>query len=219
MNVYFISGLAADRTVFKNLILPAHCTAVYLDWIEPQPEETLAQYAQRLSATIDKTSPFALIGLSFGGMIAIEIANRLQPAVTILISSIPGVHGLPFYYHFAKRLRLHKLVPISALQQLSLLKRLFTTETSEDKRLLKAMIRNSNPKFIRWCLHAILTWDSEKVPQRLVHIHGTRDEVLPMRFVKPTHIIKGGGHLLVLNRAKEVNKILKEVLMENAYPA
>jgi hypothetical protein len=48
------------------------------------------------------------------------------------------------------------------------------------------------------------------VPEKLVHIHGTRDGILPVRFTKPTHTI-AGGHLMVLNRAHEINKILNDV--------
>jgi hypothetical protein len=79
--------------------------------------------------------------------------------------------------------------------------------------MLKALIRKSRPQFVRWALHAILTWRNTEIPKSLVHIHGTKDKILPIRFTKPTHIITGGGHLMVLNRANEINKILSEVLL------
>lgn len=212
--IYFISGLAADRTVFQYLALPVGFTPIYLDWIKPDADETLSDYALRLSEKIDRSKPFVVVGLSFGGMLAVEIAKQFKPFATILISSIPTSAQLPGYFKIAGRLRLHKFVPISLIQNAALLKRLFTTETPDDKKWLKAMIRKSDPQFIRWALHAILSWKNAEVPQPLIHIHGTRDEVLPLRFTKPTHIIKKGGHLMVLNHSTELNEILNATLQD-----
>ena len=161
---------------------------------------------------INTDEAFCIIGLSMGGMLAIEIANQLHPAQTILISSIPSSLHLPLYYRYLGRLHLHKIIPIGLVQKAAILKRLFTTESEEDKRMLKAMIRRSNAPFIRWAMGAILNWQCVVVPEKLFHIHGTHDEILPKRFTKPTHVIAKGGHLMVMNRASDVNKILAEIL-------
>lgn len=92
------------------------------------------------------------------------------------------------------------------------MKRLFTSETREDKRVLYNVIKDSDPGFVRWAMNAVLTWNSQEPPESYVHIHGTRDEILPIRFTKPTHIIKGAGHMMVMNRATEINKILSDIL-------
>lgn len=217
VTVYFISGLAADRSIFKNIQLPPHCKAVHLDWIQPLPNEPLAAYAQRLAEKIDTTEKFALIGLSLGGMLAVEIATQLQPLVVILLSSIPTVQHLPVYFHLAGRLRLHKAVPVWLIQRASLLKRLFTSETAADKKLLKQMIRKSDARFIKWSMNAVLNWKHTGAAQNLVHIHGTKDEIFPLRYTKPTHLISGGRHLMVLNRAAEINQILAAVLAKEAF--
>lgn len=213
MKAYFISGLGADSRVFRNIHLPSHYQAIYLDWIPPQKNESLPSYASRLSEKINEGEEFILIGLSFGGMLAVEIAKKLNPVQTILISSIPSSQHLPGYFRFASALRLHKIVPVSLLRSAALAKRLFTTETNEDKKMLRQMIRNCDARFIRWAMHAILNWKSEEVPANIVHVHGTKDEILPKRYTKPTHTIAGAGHMLVLNRANEVNKILGEILV------
>ena len=41
MKVYFVSGLAADKRVFKHIILPVGFETVYLDWITPLKNESL----------------------------------------------------------------------------------------------------------------------------------------------------------------------------------
>ena len=216
MKVYFISGLAADRRIFKNIRLHDEFDIVHLDWIPPLQNEDLRHYALRLAERIDTNEEFALVGLSMGGMIAVEIANHLPVHSTIIISSVPLSSHLPFYFRLGARLYIHKFIPIRLLKNAAIAKRLFTTETKEDKTILKQIIRESDPVFIKWALTAILEWDNRKIPENLVHIHGSRDEILLMRFTKPTHVITKAGHLMVVNRSEEINEILKAVLVRGS---
>jgi len=213
MRVYFISGLAADSRVFKHIRLPDGFEPVYLDWIPPLKDESLRAYALRLGEKIDRSEKFILVGLSMGGMIAVEIANHIPPVLTIIIASIPISTHLPSYFRIGARLYLHRLIPINLVKNAAIAKRLFTTETKEDKEMLKAIIRESDPAFIKWALTAILHWENQTVPEKLIHIHGSRDEILLVRYTKPTHTVQKAGHLMVMNRAEEINRILKEVLI------
>ena len=212
MKVYFISGMAADKRVFRHIQLPQGFEAVFVDWITPQKEESLPAYALRLANNIDITQSFALVGLSFGGMLATEIAKQYQPAATILISSVPVSSHLPGYFRMAAKMNLHKIVPISLLKSSAAAKRFFTAERSEDKKLLWQIINESDTGLIRWSMHAILNWQNDTIPQPVWHIHGTRDEVLPIRYTQPTHTIDKGGHMLVMTRPDAVNEILSNVL-------
>ncbi len=211
MKVYFISGLAADRRVFKNIRLPEGYEPVYLDWITPLRNESLQAYALRLGEKINRSEEFILVGLSMGGMIAVEIANHYRVKKTIIISSVPSSTQLPFYFRIAARMYLQHLVSIRLVKIAAIAKRLFTTETKEDKELLKSIIRESDAAFIRWALNAILKWKNKSIPTDLVHIHGTSDEILLIRYTKPTHMINKAGHLLIMNRADDVNQILNTI--------
>ncbi len=208
MKVYFISGLGADRRVFKNIHLPPGYEIVYLDWIPPLRNEPLKEYALRLATAIDHSQPFAVVGLSLGGMMATEIALNSRPAVTIIISSIPLATQLPFYYRFMGMLGLHKIVPITLIKSFAILERLFGAHRITDKRILSQMLQETDHVFIRWAMSAVLKWKNQQYPDPYIHIHGSADKILPMRYTKPTHIIKGGGHALILNRAHKVNEIL-----------
>ena len=185
---------------------------IHLEWISPHKNEALSNYAQRLAEKIDTTESFALVGLSMGGMIAAEIAKQFPPAVTILLSSVPVNTQLPFYFKWAYRLRLHKMVPVGLLKSASAIKRGFAPDSAEDKLVLKQVIKESNPAFIRWAMQAILSWKNDAIPQPCWHIHGTKDEILPLKYTKPTHIIEGGNHLMIMSKAAQLNKILKELL-------
>ena len=212
MKVYFISGLGSDRSMFKYIRLPEGYTEEHLDWISPEKNESLQNYAARLSSSIDLSSPFIIVGLSLGGMLAVEISKQFSPVKTILISSIPCRDHLPVYFKIIGKLSIHKMVPVSVIKRVALMKRKFTSERSADKKLLSDAIRNSDPVFIKWGMNAVLNWTNKLPPQNYIHIHGSRDEVLPIMFTKPTHIIKGGSHLMVFTKARQLNSIIAEVL-------
>ncbi len=212
MKVYFISGLAADCRVFKYVELPQGFQKCFIDWIEPLVNESLQAYSLRLAAAIDTSEPFALVGLSMGGMIATEIAKVYPPKACILLCSVPTHLHMPTYYKWAYMLKLHRLVPIGLLKKASMFKRGFTPDSAADKALLKAVIKDSDPAFIRWAMWAILSWQNETIPASLWHVHGTKDEILPIRYTKPTHIIEGGNHLMIMSKAAELNKFLATAL-------
>ena len=216
MKVYFISGLGADSRVFKHIHLPPGFHPVYLEWIKPLNRESLASYALRLSAGINPAEPFALVGLSLGGMIATEMAKLYVPEQVIIISSVPSVLSLPRYYLIGGRLNLHKIIPVSFFKKASFIKRFFTAETSGDKKLIREMIQHCDTEFIRWGMQAIVTWKNTDIPKRLIHIHGSQDFILPKRFAKATHVISRGGHLMVMTHAAEINAILEKTLKQSA---
>ncbi|MBB5645518.1 alpha/beta fold hydrolase [Pedobacter cryoconitis] len=208
--VYFISGLGADRRAFRKLIFPPDFELIHLEWISPHPNESLADYAARLALSIDTSVPFYLVGLSFGGMLATEIAKELNPVHTFLISSTTSFKGLPWYYRAAGKLRLQKLVPVSLLKKgngIGL--KLLGAKTPEEITLLKQLVTASDPYFMKWALTCILEWRNTERPVNLTHIHGTADNILPFRFTtKPDIIIKGGGHFMVYANATAIIKII-----------
>ncbi|QNK63990.1 alpha/beta hydrolase [Pedobacter sp. PAMC26386] len=208
--VYFISGLGADSRAFRKLVFPPDFELVHLDWIPPKPNESLEDYAARLALKIDITSQFYLIGLSFGGMLAAEIAKKLNPAHTFLISSTPTFKELPWYYRVTGKLKLQKLVPVSLLKKGNGIGLKFLgAKTPDELQLLKQLVTDSDPYFIKWAMTCILTWKNRERPLNLTHIHGTADHILPIRFtLKPDFIIKRGGHFMVYANAREIQEII-----------
>ncbi|GAO45569.1 alpha/beta fold hydrolase [Flavihumibacter petaseus] len=211
MKLYFIPGLGADKRVFRHIHLPEPFEIVHVEWLKPEKNESLKHYAIRMAEQFDRSQKWGVVGLSFGGMLATEIQQAFHPDRTVLISSSAGSSQIPPYFRSLGALKLHRYLPIGIFKQASLAKRIFTTETDEDKRLLRAIIQESDPAFIRWAIGAIIGWKSENTPPDLFHIHGTRDNLLPIRYLHPTHVVAGGGHLMIMNRAMEVNQMLIEI--------
>jgi pimeloyl-ACP methyl ester carboxylesterase len=215
VKAYFISGLGADRRVFYKIQLPSRYQPVYLEWISPLPNENFSDYAKRFSKLIQPDEDFILIGLSFGGILASEIAKITKPKKLIIISSLSCYKELPWYFKLAGKLRLQKMISPSLYKQATIINRFMGTGNKEMKNIVYDYVRKTDSEFIRWSLNAILNWSQlDKLPN-LIHIHGSNDHLLPLRFVNADYIVRNGGHLMVMNKANEVNGILKEILITN----
>lgn len=214
--IYLISGLGADRRAFRKLAFPSEYELVHLDWIPALTNQSLEEYARRLAIKIDPSTPFYLIGLSFGGMLATEIAKMLKPVHTFIISSTPVFKELPWYFKVAGGLSLQKLVPIALLKKgNSIGLKFLGAKTHDERALLKQLVSDSDPAFVKWALTCILTWRNTERPSNLTHIHGTADNILPLRYTRPDFIIEGGEHFMVYANAAEINQIIMDIIDKN----
>lgn len=213
MKIYLISGLGADQRAFRKLRFPDTLEVVHLDWIPARKKESLVEYATRLSERIDTEHPFYLLGLSFGGMLATEIAKKLSPVHTFLISSTPTFKELPWYYRVAGNLNLEKLVPLGLLKKAnSIGLKLLGARSPEERKLLQQLVIDSDPVFMKWALTAILKWRNLERPPNMSHLHGSSDLILPMKYTQPELIIQHAGHFMVYANAKEINAFLSSKL-------
>ncbi|MEO6071258.1 MAG: alpha/beta hydrolase [Chitinophagaceae bacterium] len=214
MTIYFISGLGADKRMFKNLSLPPQYSLVYIDWIEPLHEhEPLQSYCQRLAEGIDSSKDFVLVGLSLGGLAAIEIARFLKPKDIILISSIATKYELPWTFRVGRFFKLDQIIPLHLLKTPSaLLTWLFGAKTGEEKSLLKSVLVETTDTFLKWSVGQILYWNNKIRPEKLYHIHGTADKLLLCWQTKADIKIRGGEHLMVLSKAGEISSLMEERL-------
>ncbi|RLJ74705.1 alpha/beta hydrolase [Pedobacter alluvionis] len=215
MNTYFISGLGADKRIFSKLKLNKEINIIHIDWITPNKNESLASYAERLSSAIDLSQPFALVGVSFGGMIAVEIAKLLKPATVLIISSTMLSMHLPALYRFLGKLGLLKLIPAKFLKSSNKLTQnyYFGTRSGSEKALLSKIIKDTDPYFLKWAIGSILNWENKIKPERIFHIHGTNDKILYSRKATPDFVIENGTHFMVYQNAKEISGIIDKLLL------
>ena len=213
-HIYILSGLGVDRRVFNKMNFKG-LNLTYLDWIAPLPTESISCYALRLSAKITTERPI-LIGLSFGGMIAMEIAKIIDIKQIILLSSAKGNNELPKLYKLISMLNIHKFIPSSVLKSHHILSYYFFGVTlKEHKMMLKQILQDTDSKFLAWAIQQILNWKNRTIPNNLIHIHGSRDRIIPIINVAPTFIIQGAGHFMTVTHAKEIETIIIRIINEN----
>ena len=84
--ILLLTGMTPDHRIYDRL-LPLLPTAIVVDWIPPTEHESIVSYADRLSRTVNHDEPMVVCGVSFGGIIARELACRLNATSCVLISS------------------------------------------------------------------------------------------------------------------------------------
>jgi pimeloyl-ACP methyl ester carboxylesterase len=216
MNVYFISGLGADKKAFEKLVLPEQYSIHYLDWIKNKKNETLNDYAKRLAASIDTSGRFAIVGLSMGGMIASAMSQFLQPYRTILISSVGCTEEFPPLLNLARLTQIYRLVPAFLFNKPNVFAYwIFGAKRRSEKRIMSYIISNADAKFVKWSISAILSWNNKVRPKNLYHIHGDKDKILPIKYTRPDVVVKNGSHFMVWTKARELSKLLVQALSEH----
>lgn len=212
MKIYTISGLGADWRVFESLDAAPHLME-HIAWQEVSEQESIQDYASRLSKQIDTSQPFVLLGMSFGGMVAVEMEEILdrRPEMVILISSCSNKNDLYGWMRLAGALGLHRILPSALLLTPSPMTYwLFGTKNGESKQLLNRILKDTSPKFLKWALNAIVQW-KYTAPFSGVMIHGKDDRILPFKKDKVIYPLKG-GHFVIVDRAAEVSEIIRQVL-------
>jgi len=212
MKLYLLSGLGADSRVFQYLNLPG-VEKFSIEWIPPMKDETLQNYALRLCDQI-KDQPANLLGVSFGGIIAQEIANHLQVRRLIIISSVKDPKEIGPAFQLVKFFRIWKLVGPERLKKgmLKMGHRFFGVKSGWEKDLLKKITLETDENFIGWAVQQIHTWKGRSLKDPIVHIHGTNDKLFPGGRIKNFIPVENGGHFMIVNRAEEISRLVLEAL-------
>jgi pimeloyl-ACP methyl ester carboxylesterase len=210
--VYLIAGLGADTRVYNNIDLQDH-EVIPVNWIEPDSQDTLITYSQRLIYQYDIKPNSILIGNSLGGIISVEIAKFMPIEKVILISSIKTSDEAPGYFKFFRNFPVQKIIPGKLFTSMGgLVKPMFGHMSEEDAWLFNDMLKHTSPVFAKWAMGAILYWKNDVIPPNVHHIIGDKDLVFDYKKIKNATIIKGGTHIMIFDKAKEINKLLKQIL-------
>lgn len=209
MKIYLLPGLGADERLFRYLDLEGH-DVIPVKWTKPGKNESIEEYAAKIAKLIQGEDA-VLIGMSFGGMMSIEIGKIIPLQKIILISSCAQYTELPFTYRLAGKLKLHRILTGGLLKRSHrAMNWVMGAADPLRKNLLADMLRDTDEHFLYWALNKIVSWKNSELPKNVFRIHGDRDKVLPFR--KADYVVKNGGHLMVANRAGEVSAAINQIL-------
>ena len=212
--VYLISGLGADSRFFKHVVLPEDYEKILVQVIVPKRNDTLKDYAQTLINQYTISGTDIVWGDSLGGMIGVEISKLVKLQKLILTSTIKISSEEPWYFKIFRKLPVYTLTPGKLLTKLGAFVKPFMRSLSVgDAETIKSMLHNSSPEFLKWGAQAALNWRNDIIPENCIHIIGDNDLVFPYQNIKnPTAVIKGGTHIMVFDRADEINALLANIL-------
>lgn len=208
-------GLAASPKIFENIHLPQDTfECFYLEWLLPESNEPVSSYAKRIAAGIKHPNP-VLIGVSFGGVLVQEMALLVKVRKVIIISSIRCNAEFPRRMRLAKMIQAYRFFPTSLMQRVDWLAKIAVGNNMITRRLnlYEKFLSVRDKKYLDWAFKTIILWDRCEPDDNVVHIHGDADEVFPPRYVKNFIPVKGGTHIMIINKAKWFNKHLPQLIL------
>jgi pimeloyl-ACP methyl ester carboxylesterase len=211
MHVVGIPGLGGDARLFAPLA--RHLPVRVAPWLPVRSRDSVGDYAQRLTACDLMQRRPLVVGVSMGGMIALELARRLPVAGVVLISSCrsadaiaPGLRraeGWTRPWH-PQLVRMARAIPPGIWYRSSL-------RRPWHRMVAAAMAADCDPHLASWAAQAICRWPGVPAPDHpLLRIHGDEDRLIPLVRLDghPDLVLRGGGHLSVMTRAAQIAPLI-----------
>lgn len=213
--VYFMPGLAASSSIFERIQLDDSVFEIcLLEWEIPLPKESLSDYALRITKKIKHSDP-VLIGVSFGGILVQEIAKHINARKVIIISSVRSNLEFPKRMKIGKTTKAYKLIPMQLLLNVEKLAKFsFGERINKRIKLYEKFLSVRDINYLQWAVETVIRWDRNQIDEKVVHIHGDQDDVFPIKYIKSCIIVKGGTHIMILNKYKWLNENLPAIILE-----
>lgn len=212
--IYLISGMGLDERIFMKLYFPNY-SVHFIRWIDPKKHESIEDYARRLLEQIKHEGDITLIGYSFGGLMALEIAKLKRVKQIIQIASIKTKSEIPH------KIRWSWLLPLSLMfkkeNQHVYRKywgKYFGLFTEQDLDLFEDMLSTTTKHCKIWSVQQFRNWKNEEYPPNLIQINGTSDLLFSHKKINPQYLIQDGTHFMAINQAQKLNLILGTILSE-----
>ncbi|MFT4833124.1 MAG: esterase/lipase [Psychroserpens sp.] len=217
IHVYFMPGMAANSSIFKQINLPPDIFEQhFLDWFVPDKGMSLSEYAVTMCSKI-KHEDVVLVGVSFGGMLVQEMAKHISVKKVIVVSSVKLTSEMPKRMIFAKYTKIHKLLPTGLVNNVELLAKYAFGETVTKRlKLYEQYLSIRDKYYIDWSIDQIVNWDQSECPSNVVHIQGDRDNVFPIHHIKDCIEVKNGTHTMIIHRFRWFNEHLPKIILDNA---
>ncbi len=209
-------GLAASSTIFENIQLPEdQFEMFFLEWFLPNEKEEIEQYALRMTQKIKHENP-VLIGVSFGGVLVQEMTKIIQTNKVIIISSVKSNKEFPSRFKIARNTKAYKLIPTQLLADIEKLVKYAFGDNIVAKRLklYEKYLSVRDKNYLDWAIETILCWKQKEINENVIHIHGDADEVFPIKHIKKCIVVKGGTHIMILNKFKWLNENLPKMIID-----
>lgn len=214
--VYFMPGLAASTTIFEHIKLPEDQFEMYfLEWFLPNDKESIESYAKRMNEKVLHENP-VLIGVSFGGILVQEMAKLIPTRKVIIISSVKSNTEFPSRLKMAKATKVYKILPTQLISNVELLVKYAFGSTIIKKRLklYEKYLSVRDKSYLDWSIENVLLWHQKIADKNIIHIQGDADEVFPIKNIHNCIVVKGGTHIMIINKYKWFNENLPKLILQ-----
>lgn len=210
-------GMAANPSIFEYIKLPENQFEVHwLEWKIPIKNESLVDYAKRMIKEV-KHDNVVLLGVSFGGMLVQEMSKYMTLKKLIVVSSVKSHHELPKRFKLLKYTKAYKFLPTQLVGNMDLLAKYAFGETIKKRvELYKKYLSVNNKAYLDWAIEQVVCWDQDAPNPEAIYIHGDNDFVFPHSCTDNCIVIKGGTHIMIINKYKWFNENLPKLILEES---
>ena len=213
-SVFFMPGMAANSKIFEFIKLPKNFKLHYLEWYQPEVNDDLSSYVNRLSKKIHGQN-IILVGQSFGGIIVQEISKIMVVKKVIIISSVKSRHELPLMMQLSRKTKAYRFLPLNWIDDFeSLVVFVFGPMIKKRISLYRKYLSFRDENYLKWAIHQIVNWEQNKPNKNTIHIHGTHDLVFPSIYIKNAIFVNGGNHAMILRKATWFNENLPKLITQ-----
>ena len=214
IHVYFMPGMAASPKIFEYIKLPEDSFKIhYLNWIMPESNEPLENYAKRMCQQVEHEN-IVLLGVSFGGIVVQEMSKILSVRKLLVVSSVVSKHQLPKRMKFARVTKAYKIMPTQLLSNAELLSKYAYGEFFKKRiDLYRKYLAFNNKEYLDWSIEQVVNWSQEIPPEGVIQIHGEKDGVFTNSCNGSCIVVKGGTHIMIINKFKWFNENLPKLLL------
>ena len=214
--IYLMPGMAANPTIFEYIKLPEEQFEIFwLSWKMPFKKETLQDYAKRMCEEVKHENP-VLLGVSFGGILVQEMSKHISIRKLFVVSSVKTKHELPKRMKLLKVTKAYKLLPTQLMGNIDLLAKYAFGETITKRvELYKKYLSVSDKAYLDWAIEQVICWEQDQPIPEAIHIHGDNDMVFPCSYISNCTKIKGGTHIMIINKYKWFNENLPKLILGN----
>jgi hypothetical protein len=133
----------------------------------------------------------------------------------IIISSVKSSLEFPLRMKLAKTTKAYKLIPTNLLANVeSLTQFSFGEKINKRLKLYEKFLRVRDKRYLDWAVEQVVLWERTVVDKNVIHIHGDADDVFPIKQIQNCIVIKGGTHVMILNKYKWFNENLPKIILE-----
>lgn len=214
-HVYFLPGMSACSKIFERIHLPKEQFKMhFLEWLMPiSKDESLADYTKRFSKQVTEKNP-VLVGVSFGGVLAQEIAQIIPCKKIILVSSVKNPREYSPFFKTVKTTKLYKLLPITFINWTEdFLRKKGTKKIKNTLTVYRKFLPLRNKLYTQWAVRSFLHWKGcQNNNTEIAHLHGDADKIIPLKYIQKCNVIKNGTHVMILTKSSTIQKYILKYL-------
>jgi hypothetical protein len=114
----------------------------------------------------------------------------------------------------AKTTKAYKLIPMSLILNIeNLAKFSFGEKVNQRLQLYEKYLSVRDIRYLTWAVEQVILWNRAVADENVVHIHGDNDDVFPIKYITKCIVVKGGTHIMILNKYKWLNENLPDIIM------